>query len=457
MRFTSHCRMERLRSVHPLPSPPFWCALPSSRIISLRMQPSSMRRRLTAGCCPLLCGRPFVYVVACGVSHSLCAATRSFPSLFVLRRYGSFFGYSAVPFVSGGDLDAALDVSISCTPAAVPIASAGSTINCDVGSTVSAAFGDVAGKLIGQCALTLQRALFRIFGCVLNGQGPSLHPSLCRQLLTGEEVVVIGSKGSVPAIANRPASPLNPKGIVCSPLLVEMSLSLFNWAQGSPPTMQDFCNVGELKDVPQAHDVHERLWHCDPLVKELFQIIRRDESTASAPSSEGVGRAADFLLSIGDLGIVRGLLRGRITAGSLKAVSEHGVLPLSMHALFKSFLSPFCVGAQLSTGARALAKHIHRDESSAWWGGGAERELKGSEAEKNAAAMNVLRRILSEAVWMNCHVLPHDVFVFEVRVREGYGARWAMVGNRASFGNEVQFRGFLEPQDPHGHENGWRH
>eukprot|EP00961_Rhodomonas_salina_P089045 1197722-Rhodomonas_salina.2 len=43
--------------------------------------------------------------------------------------------------------------------------------------------------------------------------------------------------------------------------------------------------------------------------------------------------------------------------------------------------------------------------------------------------------------------------VLEVRIQEGFGARWS-----GGFGGvPLQFRGFLEPMMEGGHEVGWRH
>ena len=58
-------------------------------------------------------------------------------------------------------------------------------------------------------------------------------------------------------------------------------------------------------------------------------------------------------------------------------------------------------------------------------------------------------RLLDNASWTNCHMLPHGVEVFEVRVAQGYGARWSADG--------LVFRGFLEPVMADGHRLGWRH
>jgi len=97
----------------------------------------------------------------------------------------------------------------------------------------------------------------------------------------------------------------------------------------------------------------------------------------------------------------------------------------------------------LTVGGRALAKHCHRGVES-WWGMAA-----GSDADKNAHADVVLRRVVDGAVWVNVHSLPGAEPVIEVRVAEGYGARWTADG--------AFLRGFLEPPMLNGHAVGWRH
>jgi hypothetical protein len=80
--------------------------------------------------------------------------------------------------------------------------------------------------------------------------------------------------------------------------------------------------------------------------------------------------------------------------------------------------------------------------------------MAGGDAAKSTNARNVIARILDTAVWVNCHMLPHSERVLEVRVRDGYGARWHL----SSPANEqLSFRGFLEPYMPDGHAVGWRH
>lgn len=109
----------------------------------------------------------------------------------------------------------------------------------------------------------------------------------------------------------------------------------------------------------------------------------------------------------------------------------------------------------LTVGARALAKHAHR---------GCERFFgmcQGSESEKNEQAEVVVKRLIDEAAWINIHAfggVDESQPVMEVRTAEGYGARWSAVWRDTAFNAEdVQFRGFLEPQMEGGHENRWRH
>lgn len=121
-----------------------------------------------------------------------------------------------------------------------------------------------------------------------------------------------------------------------------------------------------------------------------------------------------------------------------------------------------------------------------WWG-----LCKGPVSTVNAMAFDRYERIMSTATWRNLHWLPHRVLVYEVRVEEGYGMRWAQDRNSDSAqaadenseeinGNDSQesenvvvneededvsehtkppwiFRGFVEPMMEDGHERRWRH
>ena len=74
-----------------------------------------------------------------------------------------------------------------------------------------------------------------------------------------------------------------------------------------------------------------------------------------------------------------------------------------------------------------------------------------SDAVRNVAASKALVALFDDAAWLNVHHLPHDIYVFELRDKHGYGARWLANDPRATF------RGFVEPPMEGGHDKGWRH
>ena len=138
--------------------------------------------------------------------------------------------------------------------------------------------------------------------------------------------------------------------------------------------------------------------------------------------------------------------------------------------------------AGLTAGARAWSKHCHRSrperegscpstspvdqrkstkrqnkkstESEGWWG-----TASGPIPVINEKALALFWKIMNGATWRNLHWLPHQVLVYEVRVAEGYGMRWAQDLSQSHSTTERSwvFRGFLEPQMENGHELGWRH
>lgn len=130
--------------------------------------------------------------------------------------------------------------------------------------------------------------------------------------------------------------------------------------------------------------------------------------------------------------------------GVRKTVGTKDLWPPPRKLLEACFVEPHSPKAELSVGARALAKHHHRDQTDSWWGTSA-----GTEKAKNEHALKIMNNILDNATWINIHWLPQEVYVIEARVAEGYGARWTA--------DAKQFRGFLEPQMIDGHEVGWRH
>ncbi|KAE8076563.1 hypothetical protein FH972_015203 [Carpinus fangiana] len=125
---------------------------------------------------------------------------------------------------------------------------------------------------------------------------------------------------------------------------------------------------------------------------------------------------------------------------------SNGVLAIFVS---KVDLQPYiCLATLLSVvtlthGARALAKHANRS-SSKYWG-----TLEGSDSDKNKLAMDVVSHLIARCDWLNVHVVPPHGVVFEIRVADGYGARWSKDGSK--------FIGFLEPYMKDGHSKGWSH
>jgi hypothetical protein len=133
--------------------------------------------------------------------------------------------------------------------------------------------------------------------------------------------------------------------------------------------------------------------------------------------------------------------------------SALGQTPPTAETCLSAFVVPN-EKAGLTAGARAWSKHFHRsggNKDGAWWG-----VPNGPVAELNERALELFWRVMNGATWRNLHWLPHQVLVYEVRVEEGYGMRWAkdMPDNGS---NEWVLRGFVEPMMENGHELRWRH
>ncbi|KAI3994668.1 hypothetical protein MKX01_027558 [Papaver californicum] len=121
-------------------------------------------------------------------------------------------------------------------------------------------------------------------------------------------------------------------------------------------------------------------------------------------------------------------------------------LPPPRSALLSSFLTPqnpHIKGSTITEGARALAKHVNRG-GNRWWG-----SFDGNDINKNRIALEVINQLISHCRWINIHIVPPYDGVLEIRVAEGYGARWSKEGSK--------FIGFLEPYMEDGHSKRWRH
>ncbi|XP_027340430.1 uncharacterized protein LOC113853920 isoform X2 [Abrus precatorius] len=119
-------------------------------------------------------------------------------------------------------------------------------------------------------------------------------------------------------------------------------------------------------------------------------------------------------------------------------------LPPPRSALLASFNLPCNPNESgLTDGARALAKHGCRSTSGYWVC------LNGNDSNKNRLAMDAINNLIAHCCWLNMHTVPPHGVVFEIRVADGYGARWTEDGSK--------FIGFLEPYMQDGHSKGWKH
>ncbi|XP_028111717.1 uncharacterized protein LOC114310016 isoform X4 [Camellia sinensis] len=121
-------------------------------------------------------------------------------------------------------------------------------------------------------------------------------------------------------------------------------------------------------------------------------------------------------------------------------------LPPPRSTLLSSFLLPHNPNVESSTltdGARALAKHVNRSSSKCWGTYG------GSDSNKNKLAKDAISHLIAHCCWQNLHIVPPHGVVYEIRIADGYGARWSEDGTK--------FIGFLEPYMEDGHSKGWKH
>lgn len=168
----------------------------------------------------------------------------------------------------------------------------------------------------------------------------------------------------------------------------------------------------------------------------ITDLISHLSETSSATIAQGL------LISLGPRGILF-CLGVRRTQGSTDKymLPQRNIIEKCFSQIYSKEESKG--SSNLSVGARSLTKHAHRS-SEGFWG-----KITGQDHVKNQVAQDVLRRLLNEAAWINIHCLPNEEPVLEVRVSEGYGARWLI--------EKKIFRGFVEPMMEGGHEKGWKH
>lgn len=214
-----------------------------------------------------------------------------------------------------------------------------------------------------------------------------------------------------------------------SPLYVEIAERLALWIK-----------IGILprRNFKKFNLLEETSFEVDSIFKEDWPTVSEFTQSWNELDLQSKTRAVVIVIKkLGARGLLS-LLGVRHTVGSIES------FPPDKSIIIEAFNKKHKQGANLTVGARALSKHVHRDQSNGWWG-----ELKGSEQAKNEQSLKILNRILNDAAWINIHSLPGELKVLEVRGSGGYGARWTHDGKH--------FRGFLEPQMADGHALKWRH
>ncbi|KAL5204113.1 hypothetical protein ABZP36_008984 [Zizania latifolia] len=144
--------------------------------------------------------------------------------------------------------------------------------------------------------------------------------------------------------------------------------------------------------------------------------------SVSKPTAQPYITMTDLLAGLGSDGLGR-LLGMAKTPGTV----PDGLPPLRS-VLISSCMNlhqPNVKGCSLTDAARALSKHVHRS-SNGWWG-----SFQGSDAKKNQLASKIIDRLLHECCWMNMHLTQPYGPVYEIRVHEGYGARWSQDGSKS--------------------------
>ncbi|EYU41083.1 hypothetical protein MIMGU_mgv1a017896mg, partial [Erythranthe guttata] len=208
------------------------------------------------------------------------------------------------------------------------------------------------------------------------------------------------------------------------------------------------CLILEVQDVRHYASFHEML-KMESLAKVLPGVPSIEEGVQIYRNfySEEKERLNGLYV------IMASILSGLSCSGVQKLlgfVETIGTNPESLPPTTSTLLSTFLAthnrhvkGSTLTNGARALSKHINRS-SQGYWGA-----LNGNDYEKNRQAVEVINRVMSECIWMNMHTVQPHGCIFEIRTRDGYGARWS--------GDGIKFIGFLEPYEVDGHSKGWKH
>ncbi|XP_040384623.1 uncharacterized protein LOC102706508 isoform X2 [Oryza brachyantha] len=190
-----------------------------------------------------------------------------------------------------------------------------------------------------------------------------------------------------------------------------------------------------ISSIEQGVEVYRKFYTEEK--ENLYGVLA---ISVSKPTAQPYITMTELIAGLGSDGL--GRLLGMVkTAGTV----QDG-LPPPRSVLISSCMKlhqPNVNGCSLTDAARALAKHVHRS-SNGWWG-----SFHGSDVKKNQLASEIIDRLMCECCWMNIHLTQPYGPVYEIRVQEGYGARWSQDGSK--------FIGFLEPYSPDGFSKGWKH
>jgi hypothetical protein len=298
---------------------------------------------------------------------------------------------------------------------------------------------------------------------------PFLHARFAMQLLYGAppERADSGHLGLSPSHVTALLSPAWPP-LVAWASVTEPDAPLFRVLCQAVRTPLGRPTVPQLQEQISA-DLAARLTEAPSLAAQ---------ADAASSLTEAKAACRRLLGHLGDDGVYAALGL-RVTVGTTFALPPLYSVCL---AAFEEACSP---GARMTAGARALAKHCHRDQTVGFWG-----VSTGPDQAKNVFspstsfslfdgqknnnkslpiflllslfislsslpppthtkdhARAVLGRLVDGIAWMNVHAFAGAI-TLEVRNADGYGARWTLDG---------AFRGFLEPQAANGHDVGWRH
>lgn len=230
------------------------------------------------------------------------------------------------------------------------------------------------------------------------------------------------------------------KGVPQRPLYKEVAFRLFRWNQ----------RIRQSKALPTIDSSTGETQKIQLLVPaeqiNLEELESASISIWTHPPPESVDELCSWLKKVDQSSILR-LLGMRHTIGS-----DGGIIP-SRHRLLQACRVLHKPDrSKLTVAARARSKHAHRSVSQESFFGVA----KGPALMQNEQTEAILNRLLEEAIWINRHRfvgLDEGEVSIEIRVLEGYGARWVLDTKDES----ITFCGFLEPQMQDGHERKWRH